>query len=239
MEARARQVALVVVRRHLGAGRLEHARGSGRAPSPTQTRAGLELEVGGRERRAARRRRPRAAARRSRAARRALRRRARRASRRPAAGTSSASASPRAVARPMRVPVKLPGPVPTASAVELARRARRAWRRSASTSSSSVARARDALAEHLAVGDERARRDVSRRVEGEDQHRRSVLAATARPRRARIAGARGRRARAGRPRAAAGSAAGARLRPLDEDDRVVEVRLEVAPLRALETPVKR
>ena len=29
-----------------------------------------------------------------------------------------------------------------------------------------------ALAQHLSVGDERARRDVSRRVEGQDQHRR-------------------------------------------------------------------
>ena len=33
-------------------------------------------------------------------------------------------------------------------------------------------RARRALSEHLSVGDERARRDVSRRVEGQDQHRR-------------------------------------------------------------------
>src|SRR4051794_24404783 len=137
----------------------------------------------------------------------------------PATGTPSPSARPRAVDRPMRTPVKLPGPIPTASASS-SRVWAPAWRSSASTSSSSVT-ARDVrspstspsatsalVATSVAVSNARISIAVNR-----DKPRPAVAVlepdADARLR----------------------QDAGARLGPFDEDDRIVEVRLEVPPLR--------
>src|SRR5947209_7810326 len=137
----------------------------------------------------------------------------------PATRRSSASASPRAVASPMRTPVKLPGPTPTASAsTSLVRFP--AWRNSASTSSSRVT-ARDVrspstspsstsalVATSVAVSNARISTVLNR-------DKPDVSAAVLQPD--------GGTCRWQRPRAG--------LRPFDEHDRILEVGLEVAPLR--------
>ncbi len=87
----------------------------------------------------------------------------------PAPGRSSASASPRATASPIRTPVKLPGPIPTASASEVARM-RAALPQQRVDVLEQRRGARDALAEHLAVVDERTRRHLRRSVERQRQH---------------------------------------------------------------------
>ena len=144
----------------------------------------------------------------------------------PAAGTSSASASPRAAARPIRMPVKLPGPDADGERVDVARvRARLA--QELVDVGEHARRAGGPLAEHLPVADERARSDVVA-VSKARISTAKVSVALEHDRRARAR----RRARSRtRQRAAGGSAGSGRLRPLDEDDGVVEVRLEVAPLR--------
>ena len=136
MEARPRQVALVVVGRHLGARRLEELAVADRAVADADVSpASISSSAGAIARRPATKtsRRfasitavapgaPAASAARVET---------------PAAGTSSASASPRAAASPILIPVKLPGPIPTDEAVE-SRGCAPAWRTSASTSASSV-----------------------------------------------------------------------------------------------------
>ena len=84
----------------------------------------------------------------------------------------------------MRVPVKLPGPVPTASASSVAGVGARLAQQRVDVLEQGR-RARDPLAQHLAVADERARRAFSRRVERQDQHVpiRSTNAASAASRR--------------------------------------------------------
>ena len=68
--------------------------------------------------------------------------------------------------------MKLPGPIPTASAGDVARmRSRLAHERV--DVREQRRRPRDPLAEHLAVVDEGARRAVSRGVEGQDQRHRA------------------------------------------------------------------
>src|SRR3954467_49810 len=137
----------------------------------------------------------------------------------PATGTPSASARPRAVDRPMRTPVKLPGPIPTASA-SMSRVCVPAWRRSASTSSSSVT-AREVrspstspsatsalVATSVAVSNARISIALNR---DKPRPAGAVLEPDAHARRRQDAGA--------------------GLGPLDEHDGVVEVRLEVPPLR--------
>ena len=150
----------------------------------------------------------------------------------PAPSMPSASARPRAVARPILVLVKLPGPVPTTSASRSRGRAE-ARRRSASTSSSRVfateARSprtspssRSALvATSVAVSKARTstrrffqQRPVCRVDEDAPDVRRDVLEPDMRP--------------------WLRQNTGPGLRPLDEHDRVLEVRLEVAPLRRRE-----
>ena len=149
----------------------------------------------------------------------------------PAPGISSARPSPRANARPIRVLVKLPGPVPTTSASRSAGVDPALAKRS-STSPTSARAVPQRSPSTRPSSEEGARRDVSRGVEGEDEHYelRCLLAAPSRPTRARSGGGRRPRARATPRRAPAGSADDARLGPLDEDHRVVEVRLEIAPL---------
>src|SRR5438128_4903025 len=135
----------------------------------------------------------------------------------PATGSSSASASPRAVASPTRTPVKLPGPIPTASASRSPWCAP-PWRSRASTSSSSVT-ARDTrsprtspsatsalVATSVAVSNAR----ISIRDRHDSRIAPAVLDADGEPRR--------------RERALP------RLRPFDEHDCAVEIRLQVAPL---------
>ena len=94
-------------------------------------------------------------------------------------------------------------------------------------------RDRRALAEHLGIVHQRARRDVSCRVESQDQHPR-VLVAASRPARStatrRVSGD----VLEAHVRPCRRERADARLGPLDEDDRVLEVRLEVTPLRRRE-----
>src|SRR5439155_6718899 len=137
----------------------------------------------------------------------------------PAAGMPSASASPRAVERPMRTPVKLPGPTPTASA-STSRVCIPACRSSASMSSSRVT-ARDVrspstspsstsalVATLVAVSNARITIVLNR---DKPDVAAAVLESHGRPR--------------GRENAGTG------LGPLDEDDRVLEIRLQVPPLR--------
>ena len=125
----------------------------------------------------------------------------------------------------MRTPVKLPGPMPTAS-TSRSRGCAPPCPSSASTSASSVA-ARHALAEHLAVVDERARRQTRLPCRTQRQH--SSIGQP--PLRASTC-------RKGHERPAARGATRPALRPLHEGDRAVEVRLEVAPLLA-DSPANR
>ena len=88
----------------------------------------------------------------------------------PATGRSSASASPRAAASPIRTPVKLPGPMPTASASRSAGASARLAEQLVGVGEHAH-RAGAPLAEHVAVANERRRRDVRRRVKRQGQHR--------------------------------------------------------------------
>src|SRR5439155_22163657 len=131
---------------------------------------------------------------------------------------SSASASPRAVARPTRTPVKLPGPMPTASASRSAGCAP-PWRRRASTSSRSVT-ARDVRSPRTSPSATSALVAISvavsnARISIRNRHDSRIASTVLDPDR--------------EPRLR--ERALARLRPLHEDDRAVEVRLEVTPLR--------
>ena len=171
MEARARQVPLVVVRRDDRALLLEQRAVAHRAVADAdRARA---RPTGRRARaRAARRRRartPRAAARRSTGTAPGAPAASASSVETPAPRRSSASASPRAAASPMRTPVKLPGPIPTASASR-SRGMRAALAQQRVDVLEQRLRARHALAEHLAVVDERARRHLRRRVERQRQH---------------------------------------------------------------------
>ena len=123
-------------------------------------------DAGGRRARAraARRRRartPRGGARRRPAARPARRRRARRASRRRRRPGPSESASPRATARPMRTPGEAARPDPDGERAEVARM-RPALAQQRVDVLEQRLRARDPLAEHLAVGATRGGRRRAR-----------------------------------------------------------------------------
>ena len=150
---------------------------------------------------------------------RARRPRARRASRRRRPGMSSASASPRAAASPMRTPVKLPGPMPTASASSSARLDAR------------VAQQRVDVLEHANGASSRARRAPRRR--GRARSSRSTWRCQTRVSARSIVIARRSRplCRMRTRKRGARQHAGSRLGPLDERDGVVEVRLEISPLR--------
>src|SRR5205823_14883876 len=147
----------------------------------------------------------------------------------PATGSSSASASPRAVARPSRNPVKLPGPVPTTIRVSSARSA--PLSRSSSSASSSTATAREtrspstspsrtsaAVAALVAVSNA----SVSTPGQAVEQRRFRTGQRDQPPS--------GIHVRQTYLDARRGEGAGRRLRPLDEADRVLEVRLELPPL---------
>ncbi len=129
--------------------------------------------------------------------------------------------------------VKLPGPVPTTSAS-------RSSGPSMGVSEQRIdvleqrASDRDPFAEHAAVVDERAGRDVRCRVEGEEEHQSmpssSAVSAAAISSCSPIAS----RVLEAHRDAGGGKADEPRLGPLDEDDGVLEVGLEVAPLRRRE-----
>src|SRR5438093_879613 len=138
----------------------------------------------------------------------------------PATGTPRASASPRAVASPIRTPVKLPGPTPTASPSS-SRVCEPAWRSKASTSSSTVT-ARDMRSPSTSPSETRALVATSVAVSkawisiaaNRDKPLPffvAVLEAHLEPRRRKNSGP--------------------CLRPLDEDHCVVEVGLQISPLR--------
>ena len=80
------------------------------------------------------------------------------------------------MAIPIRVLVKLPGPVPTAIGVEVGGAGGRLTQQGVDVLEQGAGDRR-ALAEQLAVVDERARGDVSRGVEGQDEHLRCLVAA--------------------------------------------------------------
>ena len=71
--------------------------------------------------------------------------------------------------------VKLPGPGPDDERIEVGRRRIPRPRAESSTSPSSARAMPVALAEHAAVQDEGARRDVGRGVEGENEHQCDAL----------------------------------------------------------------
>ena len=172
VEARARDVALVVVRRHDGAAAARASRGSGRR-RPDAERPRLELEVVRRDARGP--------------ATNTSRRRASITGQAPGCAAASASS------------VETPAPGSSSASAEPAReresdsrageaaraRCRRRARRGRPASSlpreqrvdvlEQRARRPDALAEHAPVVDERARRDVGRGVEGEDEHQRNAF----------------------------------------------------------------
>src|SRR5919108_6575644 len=148
----------------------------------------------------------------------------------PATGTSSANASARAAARPIRRPVKLPGPVPTTTSVSsegAAPLSRKSWSASSSTRtaretrspSSSPSRTSAVVVALVAVSnasvstsEQPVEQDDVRAFQRDEPMsgihvRQTYLHAH------------------GRERADRG------LGPLDEADRVFEVRFEVAPLR--------
>src|SRR2546422_11141827 len=138
----------------------------------------------------------------------------------PATGTPRASASPRAVASPMRTPVKLPGPTPTASPSS-SRVCAPAWRSKASTSSSTVT-ARDVRSPSTSPSGTRASVATSVAV---SKARISLAANRAKPLPFFVAVLEAHLD----PRSRKNSCSC--LRPLDEDDRVVEVGLQISPLR--------
>src|SRR5215218_3268083 len=146
----------------------------------------------------------------------------------PATGTSSASASTRVAARPIRTPVKLPGPVPTASASTWVSRIP-PWRSSASRSARTVV-AREERSPSTSPSQTSALAATSVAVSSASIstaegvfERRVVRLQADQPTCARsVPKMHGRTRRWERARA--------RLRPFDEDDRVLEVRLEIAPL---------
>ena len=88
----------------------------------------------------------------------------------PAPGTSSASARPRATARPMRVLVKLPGPGADDERVEVRGDPRLHPRAARRRPRAACAATRRRSPRTRSVVDERARRDVGRGVEGENEH---------------------------------------------------------------------
>ena len=88
----------------------------------------------------------------------------------PAAGRSSASAEPARGGEPDPHPGEAARPDPDGERVDVAR-VRPGLAQERVDVREQRRRARDPLAEHLAVADERARGAVSRRVEGEDQRR--------------------------------------------------------------------
>src|SRR4051794_1808938 len=137
----------------------------------------------------------------------------------PATGTPSASARPRAVDRPIRTPVKLPGPIPTASA-SISRVCVPAWRSSASTSSRSVT-AREVRSPSTSPSATSALVATSVAVSNA-----RISIALNRDKPCAAVAVREPDAHAWRRQNA-----GAGFGPLDEHDRVVEVRFEVPPLR--------
>src|SRR6266540_2939016 len=119
----------------------------------------------------------------------------------PASGTESDQASPLAAARPMRIPVKLPGPIPTA------RLDTSPGSTPASRTSTSPSRTSAVVVVPVAVSNARISivdRDRSVPVVNMPQ---------------------------AHPRPGGGQNAGGGLRPLHEHDGVVEVRLQIPPLR--------
>src|SRR5690348_1927875 len=136
----------------------------------------------------------------------------------------SASARPRAVARPMRTPVKLPGPVPTTSA-SIAPGCRPARRTSssaaASTSRASVSRSPTTSPSHRSAHDVRevavSKAKIVLTLDPDPAVRLVDVLERHRGSHRRQPGARV-------------------LGPLDEGNRAIEVRLEVAPVLGAEAP---
>src|SRR2546429_2917637 len=146
----------------------------------------------------------------------------------PATGSASESARPRAVASPIRIPVKLPGPVPTTSASRLPGSAPAAARSSCASASTLTARerrsprsspSRTSAVEATSVAVSNARSNTA-----EDAFEQVFLGG--------LEGDQPTRVSVGQPRPKPhrGQVVSRRFRPFDEDDGVVEVRLEVTPL---------
>src|SRR5581483_8986618 len=150
----------------------------------------------------------------------------------PATGSSHASASPRAAASPIRKPVKLPGPVPTASASRSAgpspcpRRIRSAAARTSTarhvaSPSGSPSRTSAVVATEVAVS--------SARISTEDAFEQAWFRALQHDK-----STGGVEVPEARRHPCRREPARARLGPLDEADRVLEVRLQRAPFRRVD-----
>ena len=152
----------------------------------------------------------------------------------PASGRSSASASARAAAIPMRTPVKLPGPMPTDDRVELRGVVDQpvdGASRSRAAATAASARTHRHAGAPPSLSSPRYREPGSTRRSTRSSRAGSAEASATRRR---PSGEWAERDREPRRR----KVVRRRFRPLDEGNRVVEVRLQVAPLRggkALET----